>query len=207
METTSRDELEIIKIASAKLNSSLIDKIKSEFYNENGRNASSDSANATPSDLNYGNEYQHNFCVQTGEEFSPDFLRDSGMSRRNPFMNEVDCNIKNNQCSDVAQNHHHLAYEDLTGHPGSGTSDGSFSGKMKFLCSFSGRIFPRPNDGKLRYVGGEMKIISIRKNINYIELMRKTSGICNQLTHLTTSFLVKTWMNLYHSLRMRIFVI
>lgn len=102
------------------------------------------------------------------------------MSRRNPFMNEVDCNTKNNQCSDVAQNHHHLAYEDLTGHPGSGTSDGSFSGKMKFLCSFSGRIFPRPNDGKLRYVGGETKIISIRKNITYIELMRKTSGICNQ---------------------------
>ncbi|XP_073299724.1 uncharacterized protein [Primulina huaijiensis] len=180
METRSGDEPETLKNDSAKLNSSLIDKMKSEFYNENGRNTGSDSANATPSDLNYRNEYQHNVSVQTGEEFSPEFLRDRVMSRRNPFVNEVDCNTKNKQCLDVSQNQHHLAYEDVTGHPGSRTSDGSFSGKMKFLCSFSGRIFPRPNDGKLRYVGGETKILSIRKNITYVELMRKTSGICNQ---------------------------
>ncbi|XP_073129070.1 uncharacterized protein [Henckelia pumila] len=150
--------------------------MKSEFYNENGRNTGSDAANATPSDQKYGNGYQHNVSVQTGEEFSPEFLRDRLNTRRNPFSNEVHCSTKNKQRSDVAQNQHHPAYED----PGSRTSDGSFSGKMKFLCSFSGRIFPRPNDGKLRYVGGETKIISIRKNITYVELMRKTSGICNQ---------------------------
>ncbi|XP_073284119.1 uncharacterized protein [Primulina huaijiensis] len=102
------------------------------------------------------------------------------MSGRNPFVNEADCNTKNKQCSDVVQNHHHPACEDLAGHPGSRIPDGSFSGKMKFLCSFGGRIFPRPNDGKLRYVGGETRIISIRKYITYVELMRKTSGICNQ---------------------------
>ncbi|KZV34854.1 hypothetical protein F511_00756 [Dorcoceras hygrometricum] len=151
--------------------------MKSEFYNDNGGNTVSDSANAMPGDLYYGIEYQHNVSVQTGEEFSPEFLRDRVMSRRNPFANEVDCNTKNKQFLDVTQNHHHLAYEDLIGHR---TSDGSLSGKVKFLCSFGGRIFPRPNDGKLRYVGGETKIISIRKNITYIELMRKTSGICNQ---------------------------
>lgn len=60
--------------------------------------------------------------------------------------------------------------------------DGSFSGKMKFLCSFGGRILPRPNDGKLRYVGGETRIISIRKNLAYNDLVRKTTAICNQ-TH------------------------
>lgn len=64
---------------------------------------------------------------------------------------------------------------------GAGVSDGgSFSGKMKFLCSFGGRILPRPNDAKLRYVGGETRIISIRKNVTYIELIRKTFAICNQ---------------------------
>lgn len=63
---------------------------------------------------------------------------------------------------------------------GSGASDGSQSGKMKFLCSFGGKILPRPSDGKLRYVGGETHIISIRKNITRTELMNKTLGICNQ---------------------------
>jgi len=61
-------------------------------------------------------------------------------------------------------------------------SEGSFYKKIKFLCSFGGRILPRPNDGKLRYVGGETRIISIRKNIAWEELMRKTYAICSQ-TH------------------------
>ncbi|ESW16164.1 hypothetical protein PHAVU_007G134500 [Phaseolus vulgaris] len=61
-------------------------------------------------------------------------------------------------------------------------SEGPFYKKIKFLCSFGGRILPRPNDGKLRYVGGETRIISIRKNIAWEELMRKTSAICCQ-TH------------------------
>ncbi|XAR62755.1 Non-specific serine/threonine protein kinase [Bertholletia excelsa] len=62
----------------------------------------------------------------------------------------------------------------------SGLLDGSFSGNMKFLCSFGGRILSRPNDGKLRYVGGETRMISIRRNLNYSELLKKTWAICNQ---------------------------
>ncbi|KAI8012815.1 putative serine/threonine-protein kinase SIS8 [Camellia lanceoleosa] len=58
--------------------------------------------------------------------------------------------------------------------------DGSQSGKMKFLCSFGGKILPRPSDGKLRYVGGDTRIISLRKNLSREELVKKTSGICNQ---------------------------
>ncbi|RAL54481.1 hypothetical protein DM860_001609 [Cuscuta australis] len=53
------------------------------------------------------------------------------------------------------------------------------SRKMKFLCSFGGRIVPRTNDGRLRYVGGETRIISIRKNLTYNELVKKTRAICN----------------------------
>ncbi|KAL1294877.1 hypothetical protein HN51_055716 [Arachis hypogaea] len=64
---------------------------------------------------------------------------------------------------------------------GTAFSEGFFN-KIKFLCSFGGRILPRPNDGKLRYMGGETRIISIRKNITWEELMSKTSAICNQ-TH------------------------
>ncbi|XP_010684944.2 uncharacterized protein LOC104899446 isoform X1 [Beta vulgaris subsp. vulgaris] len=61
-----------------------------------------------------------------------------------------------------------------------GSSDGSQPGKLRILCSFGGKILPRPIDGKLRYVGGETRMISIRKNISWEELIYKTSGICNQ---------------------------
>ncbi|KAJ9176547.1 hypothetical protein P3X46_011850 [Hevea brasiliensis] len=60
------------------------------------------------------------------------------------------------------------------------SSDISQPGKMKFLCSSGGKILPRPSDGKLRYVGGETRIISISKNLTWYELVKKTKGICNQ---------------------------
>ncbi|CAN1225413.1 Probable serine/threonine-protein kinase SIS8 [Linum grandiflorum] len=61
----------------------------------------------------------------------------------------------------------------------SGPAD-SLSAKVKFLCSSGGTILPRPSDGKLRYVGGETRIIRIRKNISWQELGQKTLAICNQ---------------------------
>uniref|UniRef100_A0A5B6ZLT1 Protein kinase domain-containing protein n=1 Tax=Davidia involucrata TaxID=16924 RepID=A0A5B6ZLT1_DAVIN len=63
---------------------------------------------------------------------------------------------------------------------GLGVSDGSQSGKIKFLCSFRGKILPRLGDGKLRYVGGDTRIISIGKNVSWEELLKKTLGICSQ---------------------------
>ncbi|XP_054805057.1 uncharacterized protein LOC129308082 isoform X2 [Prosopis cineraria] len=70
-------------------------------------------------------------------------------------------------------------------HPHPSTfSDASCFKKIKFLCSFGGRILPRPNDGKLRYVGGETRIISLRKNITWKQLMEKTCAIWN-VTHIT----------------------
>ncbi|KAG2679630.1 hypothetical protein I3760_11G059200 [Carya illinoinensis] len=62
----------------------------------------------------------------------------------------------------------------------SGASNNSLI-KMKVLCSFGGKILPRPGDGKLRYVGGETRIISIRKEISWQELMQKTLSIYNQV--------------------------
>ncbi|XP_031120779.1 uncharacterized protein LOC116024023 [Ipomoea triloba] len=63
---------------------------------------------------------------------------------------------------------------------GLGSSDSSQTGKVKFLCSFGGKILPRPSDGKLRYAGGETRIISMRKNLSLEELMKKTFAICKQ---------------------------
>lgn len=45
--------------------------------------------------------------------------------------------------------------------------------RVKFLCSFNGSILPRPQDGKLRYVGGETRIVSVPRDISYEELMER----------------------------------
>ncbi|WJX87525.1 hypothetical protein P8452_69706 [Trifolium repens] len=63
-----------------------------------------------------------------------------------------------------------------------GGSDSS-SRMMKCLCSFGGRILPRPSDGKLRYVGGQTRILRLRKDISWPELRQKALLIYN-LVHI-----------------------
>ncbi|XP_050222955.1 uncharacterized protein LOC126673046 [Mercurialis annua] len=67
----------------------------------------------------------------------------------------------------------------VLGYTSSGNSD-SLSGKMKVLCSFGGKVLPRPSDGKLRYVGGDTRIIRILMDISWQELKQKTLAIYNQ---------------------------
>ncbi|CAA2984893.1 Kinase superfamily with octicosapeptide Phox Bem1p domain isoform 1 [Olea europaea subsp. europaea] len=45
--------------------------------------------------------------------------------------------------------------------------------KVKFLCSYGGKILPRPIDGALRYVGGQTRVISVRRDVSFSELVRK----------------------------------
>ncbi|KAI3772039.1 hypothetical protein L6452_03213 [Arctium lappa] len=45
--------------------------------------------------------------------------------------------------------------------------------RVKILCSFSGSILPRPQDGKLRYVGGETRILSVLRDVGFEELMAR----------------------------------
>ncbi|CAN8287486.1 unnamed protein product [Cochlearia groenlandica] len=66
--------------------------------------------------------------------------------------------------NDTAQRLHSLV--------SSRASDSSLD-QAKFLCSFGGKIIPRPRDQKLRYVGGETRIIRISKSISFQELMHK----------------------------------
>ncbi|KAK4755125.1 hypothetical protein SAY87_008882 [Trapa incisa] len=73
------------------------------------------------------------------------------------------------------------------GSSGSTVIDSSLSGlhvngtrKVKFLCSFGGKILPRPSDGKLRYAGGETRIIRISRDISWRELMQKTLALYNE---------------------------
>ncbi|KAK1268812.1 Serine/threonine-protein kinase CTR1 [Acorus gramineus] len=59
---------------------------------------------------------------------------------------------------------------DLMDSPSSSSDDPP---RVKFLCSFAGSILPRPLDGKLRYVGGETRIVSVPRGVSYNDLMSR----------------------------------
>ncbi|KAL3629705.1 hypothetical protein CASFOL_026927 [Castilleja foliolosa] len=69
-----------------------------------------------------------------------------------------------------------------TVNPGSGPTPNDENQRVKFLCSFSGSILPRPQDGKLRYVGGETRILSVPHDVTYDELMSNTRELFEGVT-------------------------
>lgn len=46
-----------------------------------------------------------------------------------------------------------------------GGGGGGGGGRIKILCSFGGRIVPRPQDGVLKYVGGETRVLAVPRSI------------------------------------------
>ncbi|KAF2311450.1 hypothetical protein GH714_023130 [Hevea brasiliensis] len=49
---------------------------------------------------------------------------------------------------------------------------------IKFLCSYGGKILPRPVDGKLRYVCGLTRILAVDRSISFTELMVELGEFC-----------------------------
>ncbi|KAK4358276.1 hypothetical protein RND71_023886 [Anisodus tanguticus] len=54
-----------------------------------------------------------------------------------------------------------------------GPSINSHNFPLKFLCSYGGKIIPRQTDGKLRYYGGETRVLSVDCCISFAELLVK----------------------------------
>ncbi|BAT86722.1 uncharacterized protein LOC124844135 isoform X1 [Vigna umbellata] len=55
--------------------------------------------------------------------------------------------------------------------------DDSPKNKVKFLCSYAGKVLPRPSDGILRYVGGETRVVSVPRDVTFSELMKKVGSM------------------------------
>ncbi|KAJ0037674.1 hypothetical protein Pint_22882 [Pistacia integerrima] len=49
---------------------------------------------------------------------------------------------------------------------------------IKFLCSYGGKILPRYPDGKLRYLGGETRVLAVDRSISFTELLLKLGELC-----------------------------
>ncbi|KAF3542436.1 hypothetical protein DY000_02005849 [Brassica cretica] len=52
--------------------------------------------------------------------------------------------------------------------------------KVKFMCSYNGKIQPRPHDNQLTYVNGETKILSVDRGIRFPVLASKLSAVCGE---------------------------
>ncbi|CAI9786242.1 unnamed protein product [Fraxinus pennsylvanica] len=51
--------------------------------------------------------------------------------------------------------------------------------KVKFMCSYGGKIHPRPHDNLLSYIGGETKILAVDRNIKFGSLLSKLTALCD----------------------------
>ncbi|XP_035818350.1 serine/threonine-protein kinase ste20 isoform X4 [Zea mays] len=68
------------------------------------------------------------------------------------------------------------------GEPGSprawgGEDEACRARKVKLMCSYGGRIAPRPGDGALRYVGGQTRLISAPRAASFADLLRKVEAV------------------------------
>ncbi|KAI3509452.1 hypothetical protein L1887_24724 [Cichorium endivia] len=51
--------------------------------------------------------------------------------------------------------------------------------KVKFMCSYGGKILPRPHDNQLAYVGGETKIMATDRFVKFSTVMAKLTALCD----------------------------
>ncbi|GMH24865.1 hypothetical protein Nepgr_026708 [Nepenthes gracilis] len=72
-----------------------------------------------------------------------------------------------------------MASEDGEGSGGGSdeTPTVSPTGRVKFFCSYGGKILARPSDGVLKYVGGETRVIAVSREITISELMKKITSL------------------------------
>ncbi|KAI4374090.1 hypothetical protein MLD38_012128 [Melastoma candidum] len=48
---------------------------------------------------------------------------------------------------------------------------------LRFMCSFGGKILPRPHDNQLRYVGGDTRIVVLSRGTSFSSLLSKLSKL------------------------------
>lgn len=51
--------------------------------------------------------------------------------------------------------------------------------KVKFMCSYGGKILPRPHDNQLSYVGGETKILAVDRFVKFAVVISKLTTLCD----------------------------
>ncbi|XP_074326991.1 uncharacterized protein LOC141664934 [Apium graveolens] len=66
--------------------------------------------------------------------------------------------------------HHASEFDSLNSTPRSSDHE---EPRVRFMCSFGGKILPRPHDDQLRYVGGDTRIVAINRHTTFSSLLEK----------------------------------
>ncbi|XP_074557621.1 uncharacterized protein LOC141813560 [Curcuma longa] len=53
----------------------------------------------------------------------------------------------------------------------------SKNARLKFLCSYGGKILPRPRDGRLKYVGGDTRVLVLARSVSFSELRERIQAM------------------------------
>ncbi|KAB1227761.1 hypothetical protein CJ030_MR1G028908 [Morella rubra] len=81
---------------------------------------------------------------------------------------ELDAGTTDSVASSPRSDHHpHGSYDQ---HP-----------RVRFMCSFGGKILPRPHDNQLRYVGGDTRIVAVHRSTNFSTVLSKLSKLSGAL--------------------------
>ncbi|KAK1557240.1 hypothetical protein Q3G72_020918 [Acer saccharum] len=73
------------------------------------------------------------------------------------------------------------ATDSVTSSPRSETHHDLHHTRVRFMCSFGGKILPRPHDNQLRYVGGDTRIVAVNRSTSYSALLTKLSKLSGSI--------------------------
>ncbi|KAF2317970.1 hypothetical protein GH714_041294 [Hevea brasiliensis] len=68
------------------------------------------------------------------------------------------------------------------------TATSAPSRKIKLICSFNGEFQFRPPSNKLKYIGGESRIVSVDRNISFLKLQNRMSDLCPKLRSFSLNY-------------------
>ncbi|KAM6585068.1 hypothetical protein CsatB_012070 [Cannabis sativa] len=82
----------------------------------------------------------------------------------------------------MTSSHHHseldsYATDSVASSPRSDHQPHDLHTRVRFMCSFGGKIVPRPHDNQLRYVGGDTRIVAVHRATNFSGLLTKLSKL------------------------------
>ncbi|BFG27623.1 hypothetical protein CerSpe_138970 [Prunus speciosa] len=79
------------------------------------------------------------------------------------------------------------ATDSVSSTPGSDHPSHDLNTRVRFMCSFGGKILPRPHDNQLRYVGGDTRIVAVHRAASFASLLTKLSKLSG-LSNVTVKY-------------------
>ncbi|CAL5345938.1 unnamed protein product [Camellia sinensis] len=85
----------------------------------------------------------------------------------NHHPTDLDTGAHDSLASSPRSDHHYRSIND----------DNITQPRVRFMCSFGGKILPRPHDNQLRYVGGDTRIVAVNRHTTFSSLLNKLSKL------------------------------